>query len=244
MCDTRRISARAEEPSRDVTTLRRIEAHLRASGGTHHPTSARGGSGGASPRERRNRVEKMDIVLANGRISARAEEPPDGSGPPSCSGAHLRASGGTMTRPRASPTMRGASPRERRNQEIVEALFRATGRISARAEEPTECCPSCRARAAHLRASGGTNLVAKINTHPRGASPRERRNQSQSRWRRAPCRRISARAEEPYSDNRMPTCYGAHLRASGGTADRILHRFHREGASPRERRNHPSLPPR
>ena len=73
----------------------------------------------------------------------------------------------------------------------------------------------------------------------RGASPRERRNQVGIGGIECRSRRISARAEEPRDDHIQSTYTTAHLRASGGTHNRIRHIAHPIGASPRERRNQP-----
>ena len=75
---------------------------------------------------------------------------------------------------------------------------------------------------AHLRASGGTDIGYHDNSFVGGASPRERRNLDPSDGIEDLIGRISARAEEPFARYGNARITAAHLRASGGTASRVL----------------------
>ena len=174
---SRRISARAEEPCLPRPATRHLKAHLRASGGTQAiPRSARQQKG-ASPRERRNLCNIRANRASKRRISARAEEPKAVELGLIEEKAHLRASGGTRLYRYSPIAGNGASPRERRNQVHAERLIRAVGRISARAEEPLIGADEMNIEEAHLRASGGTDVLVSPTVPVKG--------------------RISARAEEP-----------------------------------------------
>ena len=110
-----RISARAEEPHKAHAAAGAMMAHLRASGGTWVAVGLWTRRKGASPRERRNRVQSTSSVRSSRRISARAEEPMLAALMRPLQEAHLRASGGTRCTVSHAATALGASPRERRN---------------------------------------------------------------------------------------------------------------------------------
>ena len=219
-----RISARAEEPAARGRSRAHQEAHLRASGGTADEPAVGDATWGASPRERRNQDPSTALNGAQGRISARAEEPLPTTGSNACAAAHLRASGGTEFRNAPDALVQGASPRERRNPRSSACAMLAIGRISARAEEPLLVAERKRSRKAHLRASGGTGDGSTTHARATGASPRERRNPSTAAHAGVAARRISARAEEPYISLASAKPAAAHLRASGGTNVPELHR--------------------
>ncbi len=192
-------------------------AHLRVGGGTRGARGSDAVAPGASPRGRRNPGAGVHLPLADGRISAWAEEPTSRSTRSPTRRAHLRVGGGTATEPVRVICGGGASPRGRRNLLVCRALEMGQRRISAWAEEPQRSRGSQPARRAHLRVGGGTMAAVAEVLSMVGASPRGRRNPSTELVRRVRERRISAWAEEPAA---------APLVASVGC-----------GASPRGRRN-------
>ena len=135
------------------------------------------------------------------------------------------------------PLSLGASPRERRNLGWIHSCEERARRISARAEEPNTISSRLWGIWAHLRASGGTHRRNHFTRIETGASPRERRNHGANDRHEHTVRRISARAEEPLTSTERRECGKAHLRASGGTAQRSACIYRSGGASPRERRN-------
>ncbi len=233
----RRISAWAEEPCGAGTIQSHRPAHLRVGGGTSAAQPWRPRCAGASPRGRRNLIVSDKHVLAEGRISAWAEEPALSSPLGGAMAAHLRVGGGTAMASATSPACRGASPRGRRNLVSGKAAKLKRGRISAWAEEPCRPRPSARSATAHLRVGGGTARTALGLSGNTGASPRGRRNQIADGLALRCARRISAWAEEPPRSSRARSGRGAHLRVGGGTSAPTSSPAASIGASPRGRRN-------
>jgi len=97
-------------------------------------------------------------VHVEGSISAWAEEPVVFRSMVSILGVDLRVGGGTAMRSAASGTMRGRSPRGRRNRKVVTALRKIEGSISAWAEEPEQADPARQGTGVDLRVGGGTEI--------------------------------------------------------------------------------------
>ncbi len=91
---------------------------------------------GASPRGRRNRRSAKASGIANGCISAWAEEPRQCVTLPWHEQVHLRVGGGTIGHRVDVTTSGGASPRGRRNRNGAASSVTRERCISAWAEEP------------------------------------------------------------------------------------------------------------
>ena len=110
------IPARAGEPSWVTMWLSSFTVYPRASGGTHCRPPNWWTALGLSPRERGNRIPRLDSLPADRSIPARAGEPPTR---PRLSGAgrvYPRASGGTDGIEAGLAARLGLSPRERGNR--------------------------------------------------------------------------------------------------------------------------------
>ncbi len=134
-------------------------------------------------------------------------------------------------------SVRGASPRGRRNPHRAARHDRTARCISAWAEEPGTSRHVVSDSGVHLRVGGGTrcsSLAMRVDT---GASPRGRRNLRERRVSRERARCISAWAEEPRRRTRARRPPRVHLRVGGGTREISEPISRVEGASPRGRRN-------
>ncbi len=237
------ISAWAEEPSSPAPTSTMCWVHLRVGGGTA-PSDPRGcHSTGASPRGRRNPRGGTGRARVQRCISAWAEEPrtPTRRRPPPR--VHLRVGGGTRATGTTPASMRGASPRGRRNPPRTVSRTVEHRCISAWAEEPRAPRATRRSRRVHLRVGGGTAPLPAHRSQSRGASPRGRRNRVGRRGRRVHAGCISAWAEEPTTRRASSMRGRVHLRVGGGTAATRVPASRPSGASPRGRRNHPLRAP-
>ncbi len=207
------ISARAEEPLRELARADRHRVDLRACGGTTAAVCESAVSAGRSPRVRRNRARCVAPALLGGSISARAEEPCGYTPTLNLQWVDLRACGGTTTRRSSLPRPRGRSPRVRRNRVLMSSAMLLIGSISARAEEPRQSrVPGAWARV-DLRACGGTTSAADQDASITGRSPRVRRNLLASRAHGFERGSISARAEEPAKRRLDRQGYGVDVRA-------------------------------
>ncbi len=132
----RSISARAEEPTRNVREPHGLEVYLRACGGATvaRPTSV--SVVGLSPRVRRSREAFSRTATAWGSISARAEEPNPHASERRIDKVYLRACGGAPARRLALGQLLGLSPRVRRSLLTANVRAGTSRSISARAEEP------------------------------------------------------------------------------------------------------------
>ena len=251
----RRISARAEQPSRRRAPrgARPGSADLRAGGAAGETRMHNGLDVGASPRGRSSRRARRPPSPLPRRISARAEQPPSASQkhshtraqptpPPTCEAArraHLRAGGAAINPASKSTFLHGASPRGRSSRRRCTRRGRPSGRISARAEQPAARRNVGRDRGAHLRAGGAAAALAGNGLRVEGASPRGRSSLRRALVRQQPLRRISARAEQP---RRRPTTRSsstAHLRAGGAASGSSSGSSVGSGASPRGRSSLP-----
>ncbi len=150
-------------------------------------------------------------------ISAHAEEPRSGRMTLNASWVYLRARGGTRAVPRRACTIRGLSPRTRRNPRRRDLLAGRHRSISAHAEEPAP--------------------ARVVQAPSRGLSPRMRRNQRCAIAIGQTVRSISAHAEEPARLCTASASRRVYLRACGGTERRARRGPQETGLSPRMRRN-------
>ena len=218
----RRISARAEQPTRSSRPWPPARAHLRAGGAAQPIRTAEATRHGASPRGRSSHPDGCHSLQSLGRISARAEQPRSPASMPAARAAHLRAGGAALLALARPVVAFGASPRGRSSHRAGGLEQDRLGRISARAEQPREFRMIARSVRAHLRAGGAAAFTASMARRVRGASPRGRSSH---------CRRLGTSP---------PT--GAHLRAGGAAAFVETAFGEKRGASPRGRSSRPCAP--
>ena len=149
--------------------------------------------------------------------------------------AHLRAGGAAVTPCRGDVFQRGASPRGRSSHDANGDLGHGQGRISARAEQPSQGDPSAMNQAAHLRAGGAADAGTWAEDELGGASPRGRSSRPRDRHPAAGAGRISARAEQPARASSGSRRTTAHLRAGGAASSSPKSSPGMPGASPRGR---------
>ena len=149
--------------------------------------------------------------------------------------AHLRAGGAAVTPCRGDVFQRGASPRGRSSHDANGDLGHGQGRISARAEQPSQGDPSAMNQAAHLRAGGAADAGTWAEDELGGASPRGRSSRPRDRHPAAGAGRISARAEQPRHSSSSCSPPSAHLRAGGAATCGCSTTECSTGASPRGR---------
>ncbi|APH65064.1 Hypothetical protein GbCGDNIH1I4_1630 [Granulibacter bethesdensis] len=171
-------------------------------------------------------------------ISAHAEEPPGVGVECARRRVYLRARGGTPGLFLLEKRGWGLSPRTRRNRSVSLVVSRATGSISAHAEEPGWRGRSAGRAEVYLRARGGTGLTMDASIAAHGLSPRTRRNRMMHPAHPAISGSISAHAEEPIFSLGSAARIAVYLRARGGTYDLCRAMVTAQGLSPRTRRNH------
>ena len=164
-----RISARAEQPRKQLAVGPRPRAHLRAGGAAIGHSATTAGREGASPRGRSSLVDVRPVPSVPGRISARAEQPGRALHADRRSRAHLRAGGAAGYAGHDSSPAGGASPRGRSSRICWSRLKPCRGRISARAEQPSWLRVNSAVRRAHLRAGGAASVTGSRGYYQAGS---------------------------------------------------------------------------
>ena len=131
------ISAWAEEPICPTAPARYGGVDLRVGGGAGRVGDVCQLSKGRSPRGRRSHRKVTEDKIAEGSISAWAEEPVGHHARPAARRVDLRVGGGARTDRAGSRALGGRSPRGRRSRYDQESGANEHGSISAWAEEPS-----------------------------------------------------------------------------------------------------------